>query len=470
MKLKPVVASLFVLGLVSGSALATGKQTLVQQAVVDNNSVTSPVCTDNWFNRISIGGIGSVVGTYGNTDPAGTLFPTAHSTDLYVNNFNILANAVINSWTKATLNLAYIGYPSHVFVPSFYHSDWNFDLRKRPILSIDIDWMARRSTDNKIKADEAYLTFAKLDKYPVYFKIGKQYIPFGTYSNPYNFVLTPMTQMLSQTNQTAAVLGLATDFGLYANVYAFRGNSQPSSASGGMIRNYGAQLGFYDNLSRFGVSDAHYNLNVGAIRAIQDGDYWTKTDFMSEFFHYSDPVAGISLHGDLSWQAFDLSANYVQALKDVQGLPDMPGWLNKFAFIHSIFPIVPTPDQIRNGIINAIYGKDSNRKIWAADVNAGYAFNVWDHNSRIGLSYQFGGNGQFLADTFHVGFPKTRIQADYKVNLLKNVDFDVAVAHNRSYDYRNTNFQIGNIFGFNSGLPNGTETSNVVAGTLSFQF
>jgi hypothetical protein len=435
MKLKPVVASLFVLGLVSGSAFAAGNQKPVQQAIVDGNSVISPVCSDNWFNRISIGGIGTFQAAWGNTDFPGSLMPTPHSTDLYVNNFNLLMNAVLNSWTKATLNLAYIGYP-----------DYDYDYTGKEGVSHPLDsWYAERWQSNRIIADEAYVTFSNFNKTPFYFQVGKKYIPFGVYSDPYNFILTPMTQQMTQNNQTAAVLGFATDFGFYGNVYAFRGNSQPDDADSGFIRNFGAELGYYGSLGQFDIKDAHYNLNVGIIRAIQDGDYWLKLQpyFMSysgrSYFENSDPIAGLSVHGDLTWKQLSVYANFVTVLKNVVPSDDL-------SFFHISDP-------------------NYNSKIWAADVNADYAFDTWCHRSKVGLSYQFTGNGQVVGSAGIVTFPKTRIQADYKVNLLKNVDFDVAVAHNTSFDYLHYSFTDHVMYS-----PVGSETSNVVVGKLSIQF
>jgi hypothetical protein len=468
MKLKPVVASLFVLGLISGPALAkaTGDH-YVQQAVVEQNAVTSPVCTDNWFNRISIGGIADFVADWGNSDPAGSLFPTNHSTDLFVNNFNILANADINCWTKATLNLAYIGFPKYFYTPSIYRSSYSTG----GVTNIDIQWDAHRQQTNRFVADEAYVTFSNFERTPFYAQVGKKYLNFVDIANPYNFVLTPMTQLLGQNNQTAALVGVATDFGLYANAYAFRGKTQPSDADAGNIRNFGAKIGYYDDLSKLGIGCAHYNLNVGWIRAMQDGDFWQKGQVMSDFLMFSDPIGGLSAHGDLNWRQFDVSANFVTALNSVKLRPNIPGWLDQLTNNQASL----YADQL----VNWWFG-DHNTKIWAADINADYVFKTCDRDSKIGLSYQFTGNGQFLGDTYHVFFPKTRVEADYKVNILRNTDFTLSVAHNISYDFPDLlakiqnnpiqKFVIPSNLVINTGLPKGKETSNVVLGQLSIQF
>ncbi|HBS52249.1 MAG TPA: hypothetical protein DEA62_04645, partial [Coxiellaceae bacterium] len=111
MKLKPVVASLVMLGLM---APAFAKSSMAsQQAVIDQNAVTSPVCSEGWFNRITVGGLGSVVGLFGNHDPAGMYTDIGSSTDLYVNNVNLLVNANLSCWSKATVNLAYFGSPDY---------------------------------------------------------------------------------------------------------------------------------------------------------------------------------------------------------------------------------------------------------------------------------------------------------------------------------------------------------------------
>lgn len=114
MKLKPIVASLFMLGLVTspfamGKAVAGTVDTRVAQAIVDQNSVSVPVSSANWLDRISIAGMGNVVGIWGNHDFPGSFTELSTSTDLYVNNLNLFVNADLNSWTKVNVNLFYDG-------------------------------------------------------------------------------------------------------------------------------------------------------------------------------------------------------------------------------------------------------------------------------------------------------------------------------------------------------------------------
>ena len=65
MKLKPVVASLMMLGLMAPAAFAK-VSLLSQKAVIDQNSPVMPLCATNWSNRVQVGGKGSIVGLFGN--------------------------------------------------------------------------------------------------------------------------------------------------------------------------------------------------------------------------------------------------------------------------------------------------------------------------------------------------------------------------------------------------------------------
>src|SRR3990172_9133990 len=158
MKLKPVVASLVMLGLM---APAFAKSSVAsQQAVIDQNAVLSPVCSDGWFNRITVGGLGSIVGLYGNHDPAGMYTDIGSSTDLYINNVNLLVNANLSSWSKATVNLAYFGAPNYWEKMEEDRSSSNNPNTKSTKPG------AMRNIDHRVAVDEAYVTIGNLAKYP----------------------------------------------------------------------------------------------------------------------------------------------------------------------------------------------------------------------------------------------------------------------------------------------------------------
>lgn len=393
MKLKPVVASLVMLGLMSPVLAKNGAA--AQQAVIDQNSVTSQVCTDGWFNRIKVGGIGSVVGIYGDQDQPGTFGTrldsenkfedTGPAADLYVNNFNLLLNADLSSWSKATLNLAYSGAPQ---------------------LTAEVN-ENKRSIDHRIFADELYVTIADFAKYPFYLTIGKKYVPFGDYKDAYTpkQIMSP-AQMFSQINAVTAVAGAATDFGFYGSVFAFRGQKvENNDEYSGKINNFGAKLGYQGDLAVLNAPSVKVNFAAGYLDNIKDIDLISEA---SKQEWKDQTVAGkkvnaVSLHGDFAYKAFTMYADWVSALKDLNS-----------------------------------DNKDS--KFWGANVNGAYAFKTLNRDSSLGAGFQWSGNATSLTESNFKGIyttlPKWRLVTNYKINLFKNTDLDFTYAHGKSYDLK----------------------------------
>lgn len=430
MKLKPVVASLVMLGLMT-PAFAKSSLT-AQQAIIDSNSVISPVCSEGWFNRVSVGGVGSVVGITGNHDPAGTFTYLNNGSDIYVNDFSLLVNANLSSWSKATFNLAYLGAP----VP------WN-QIGQVVAPSSGAPFQASyRYIKHSIVADEAYVQIGKLSEYPFFFVFGKKYIPFGEYTDPHTpYQIMSPVQALTQANAVTAIAGLTTNFGLYGSVYAFRGNTYPLNSQVGVIRNFGGKIGYYDNLEQLNVPGAHVNVNLSYLNNLWDTDvfspntepqwtwyetggnttglnvknnhpvlaYATLNNSTGKSEYSIDPIGGIALHGDFAYKAFTLSANFASAIKKM---------------------VLPTYSE-----------KAESSRFWAADVGATYSFKTLERNSNLGAGIQWTGNGSWFGDNA-LGLtdwvriiPKWRLLGEYKINLFKNTDLGLVVAHSKSYDF-----------------------------------
>ncbi len=391
MKLKPVVASLALLGLMTP---VFAKSTLLsQQAVIDQNSAVAPLCEKNWFERISVGGMGSVVGLFGDRDPVGTFASDKHGSDLYVNNLNLLVDAKLSSWSKATVNLAYLGHPI---------------LWKQSENLGDRNWVK-----HSIVADEAYVTIGDLAKYPFYMVVGKKYVPFGDYSDPYAplQIMSP-AQMLSEINAPTVIAGVSSDFGMYASIFALKGEYNPAG-SANAIRNFGAKIGYYDNLDQFNTPNTHVNFAVSYINNLLDSRVFTAnaipewesrsdTKKIGLTGYNKDSVRGLSVHGDLAYKAFSMSANWVGALKNMKE------------------------------------GSGDNSKFWGADVNLDYSFKTLDHNSHLGATVQWSGNGKWFSAVPVTDFaniiPEWRLMGEYKVNLFKNTDLNLVVAHSKNYE------------------------------------
>lgn len=423
MKLKPVVASVVMLGLM---APAFAKSSMAsRQAVLDQNSVISPACSKGWFNRIMVSGKGSVVGALGSHSPVGMFQVNNSSTDLYVNDFTVILDAQLSAWSKATLNLTYFG------APSPFHKIHEHD-------SYDMG-VGNRRINHSIVADEAYVTIGNMARNPFYFVAGKKYVPFGDYVDPHvPYGIMSPTQMLSQTNAPTAILGVSSDFGMYASIFALSGDTGPTGNESVAIniRNFGAKLGYYDNLSQFKSPRTHVNFAISYMNNLWDTQVFSpvldprhesfsvigtgattpyqKVNHPANYRNQIEPVGGVSLHGDLAYKDFSVFANYVTAISDM--LDDK-----------SVFVVDP---------------KQNRSRFWAADVGADYSFKTWSKNSSLGLGVQFTGNGAWMADENTYGttdwariVPRWRLLAEYKINLLKNTDLILTATHGKSYDF-----------------------------------
>jgi hypothetical protein len=419
MKLKPVVASLVVLGVMSPVFADPGKAVSYQQSIIDQNSIVNTVCTEKWFNRVTLGGRGSVIGIYGDTNLPGSFVKTlGGSSDIYVNDAILLVGADLSSWAKFNFNLGYTGAPSFARM----YAD-----------SSKIEHSAYYTSHN-VYVDEAYVNFADFSKLPLYLKVGKSYLPFGEYNDPYvPWQIESPAQMLSQANGPAAILGIASDFGLYASVFAFKGMSSPYDAAkanqiaSSKIRNWGAKMGYKGNLGVFESPNTNYNINVSYLRNVWDTDFFMPdyTSSTSASLPPRDEVGAIAAHIDLAYQQFSMYADWVGVVKN---LADSYYWYSSTG-----------------------YYKDSyvkNSKFWGANVNAAYAFETLNHDSSFGAGVQFSGNGQWFADnnitfgssaasdagTYKYVIPKWRILAEYKINLCKYTDLGLVYSHGKSYE------------------------------------
>ncbi|CAL7959499.1 conserved exported hypothetical protein [Gammaproteobacteria bacterium] len=425
MKLKPVVASLIMLGLMAPAfAMDKAKDVLAQQAVLDQNSPVNKVCSEGWFNRVTVGGMANVVGIMGNHDLPGAFTTTGSGSDLYVNNANLLVDAALSKWSKASLNLAYLGAPTAFNMIS------------------DGATLNNYTVNHQVYVDEVYVTFADFAKYPAYAKIGKTYVPFGEYNDPYVlWQIESPAQMISQANGPTAIVGVASDFGFYASVFALKGDTYPQGSTTNNIRNFGAKIGYKDNLAHFASPDTSVNLNVSYLRNMWDSVFFTtNTSSPSGLTGGNanaparDPVGALAVHFDMSYKSLSVYADWAGALKNMAS-----------TYYTNV-----------GDAATLTYANSS--RFWGANVNAAYAFETLDHDSSLAAGVQFSGNGQWFNTStagasvnpnvngvsynanangglFDYIIPKWRAIGEYKVNLVKHTDLSLVYAYSKSYDF-----------------------------------
>jgi len=418
MKLKPIVASMFLLGLVSGTAFAatttttttTTTQTQLDamkakiakmEAVLDQNQGGTGLRTSSdWASKIAVSGLIDVDAIYSNRTPGNrtndlgvttfSRYNDQQSSDLNLGNAFLFVDSQINDWTKAhaALDLTY---------------DHEFGIENRSSLVL-------RDAHGPL-LDEAYIKIANFTESPFYAKLGRQYIPFGDYD--IYAVVPTLTQLLSESRKTAATVGMVDPSGFNGSLYTFRGINRVNRGPEGQntstrIENFGVNLGFANAIDNMG-----YKLGIGYLDNMADVNYIANTSLGSHTFGsaagYTDRVNAISVNAGMNNGPFDASINYVAALKS----------FNKAD----------------------LYFKNPNddAKPWAAAVNVGYSFPIVNnHPSRVSLGYQQSGEaaniGVIGGGLATGGMPEKRYQLDYKFEVSPNTDVTFVLLHDRDYD------------------------------------
>jgi hypothetical protein len=332
---------------------------------------------------------------FASTPPNVLTLPTSdRASDLLLNNANLFVDARVNNWVTANMSVVY---SSLAGIPGSTgpYSVPNSLLVYHPL--------------NRTAIDTAYATIGNFQASPIYFRVGKEYIPFGAY-DPYGFVTQENpTQLLTEINATAAQLGFIVPNGLYGSLYTFAG--KPMISNGGStrrIQNGGADLGW-----GFKWFNSKFNINAGYIANVAD------SNFLSSYYLNSivegtiapglpnKKVPAWNFNADVTFGPFDANGHYVETTRNLQS----PFFLSGRSA--SNFPILTAPYEL---------GKPS---LWGLE--AGLTFPVMAHQSRAAIGYQ---------QTTHLAtfLPQRRIYADYMVNFAKWFDLGIAIFQDRDYD------------------------------------
>ncbi|CAM4448058.1 MAG: hypothetical protein LEGION0398_MBIBDBAK_00695 [Legionellaceae bacterium] len=399
MTLKPIVASLFLLGLASSPAFAAtqsnaGAQAQLDamkdkiakmEAVLQQNQSGGFQQSNDWFNRITLSGELNADGLLSN----GSMITDSghYSNDLNINNANLYVDFVASNWTKGHVALAY----QHR-APAFSRVGYN--------------------GADKFGIDEGYVTIGNFAKTPFFLMAGKQYINFGNY-NRFPMVAS-LPQLLEETSGIAARVGFVDASGFNASASIFRGNVNdynPTEYTGltqhTRTNNFAVNVGFANQTDNMG-----YRVGASYLRNMADVNYVSQTLTLDTMGN-TDKVGAVNAYASLNSGPFDASVNYVTALQKFN-VTDIPYVEN---------------DQI------------TGAKPSAWSVEAGYSFMTLGHQSRIGAGYEGSKQASFIGrgftNNFVGGMPKSRYEANYTVNISKYTDFGFQVNYDRDYKEAN---------------------------------
>ena len=328
-----------------------------------------------------------------------TIPTSGRASDLLLNNANLFVDARVNNWVTANMSVVYTS------LAGLAGSTGPYNIANSLFVYHPL---------NRTAIDTAYATIGNFQASPIYFRVGKEYIPFGAY-DPYGFVTQENpTQLFTEITATAAQLGFIAPGGLYGSLYTFAGN--PKISDGGStrrIQNGGADLGW-----GWRWFNSKFNFNAGYIANIAD------SNFLSSYY-LNQLVEGTTLPGlpnekvpawnvnaDVTFGPFDANGHYIQTTRSLANPVFLSG--NSSTIFGNLAPVLTNPP--------AQLGKPT---VWGLE--AGLTFPVAAHQSRVAIGYQ---------KTTHLAtfLPQRRIYADYMVNLAKWFDLGIAIFQDRDYN------------------------------------
>jgi hypothetical protein len=341
----------------------------------------------DWFNRISIAGGLNTDLHWGNRSMG---YMGENIARISVNDFYLNTTANVNDWVKAFGSL------------SFNNASGQFANAANPttgtgLLTQTIPMPGQYSTAYPpgFNVEQAYLTFANYDEYPVFFQIGKQFTDFGRYQiHPLEYTLA---QVLSESLQTSAKLGFITQSGFHGDIYSFDNPvRQVSNTHTKPV--YGAALG-YDQIN----DQLGFDVGVGYMSQMTGVNAVANSVFNGTYTH---TVGAVNVYGDVNSGPFSIGARYTSAIQHFS----------------------PADLSTQLGIYN---GTVSGARPWAADITAGYGFNGWNHNQNVYVGYQTSNNAVNLF------IPKNRWLVGYGIEAWKYTDLGLEVGHDTAYSSGN---------------------------------
>lgn len=442
MKLKTLVGSLVMAGVVSTSVYAAPKATSTSaqisslnqriqklEAIINrnqDNAANNPAALSNpnWFQNVVISGefeptfnwsnrsfqysklTSSTVRSNG-SGSSSAFIRNAAPTQAYLNAAELYLDAQVNSMTDLHTALDYD------YDPSVYGTGTSSSF-----------------TPNKQSMffSEADVRFSNLAKSGLYSVIGKQYFNFGSYQH--DTLTTPFTEMLSKTNAIGATVGYLTNNGFNADGYLLDGamslrNSYAQTSNNMYVasprfQTWGASAGYNMQNQRFGI-----NAQVDFLSNMAQTIYLSHTmvennatgsDITNTYY---STVPAVSAHLGLTSGAFGLMFDYVTALK-------------RFA----------------NTDLTTNYAAGSTA-IGAkpAATNAQFNYNnmMMGHANTMYVGHQTSSDSEAIYGQDMGGYyiPQSRFDIGDKYTIAQNVLVNLEYDHDQDYDHQATDTNAG---------------------------
>ena len=459
MNFKPVVASLFALGLVCSPVWAADEakeqnkhhqkhherhharhhehhgaraehrlsgEYSAQERFIDTNAARSPVAAFDWVNRFHLSGMINVDGKYSSRAPLGTASGfriNENASDINVNNANLFVDVDVNRLVSGHIGVAYVSDSVNLL-------DWDVNTNFNGTAFTDSVRSDKGAVwaNGRLSVDEAYITIRDFSQSPIFFRAGKMYVPFGDNSDIYPITYS-LSQLLSQTRGTAAQAGWVSNYGLYGSIYALTGaessfklarhvrpiifpNDGSPFESYTVLNNWGANLGYCA-----GFDDVRYHVSASYIKDIRDSEFLSSIQDLVKFTFFEDgghrgmgfrfrQDAGVALHGDATYGPVNLTANYVTALHSLLSRHDH--------------------DTRQEGDDHHHHRHHDSTHISAGDITGTYNVNFWGYNTGFSLGYQRSWEAAPV-------LPEWRVQGDIGVCILPHTTLTLEYHYDRDY-------------------------------------
>lgn len=234
-----------------------------------------------------------------------------------------------------------------------------------------------------VDVDEAYIFLGNTEEFPLFFQIGKLYLPFGNFES--HMISDPLTLNLGESRESAAILGAEYN-GFHATTYAFNGDINEIGKDD-EIKCFGINTGYVFANDNFSI-----DVGMGWINNLADSE--TLKDSLPN--EIEDYVGGITAHAIFSWQGLQLIGECLGAIDDF------------------------TVSELE------FKGKGAEPEAW--NIELGYTFAISSHETLFAIAYQ--GTDEALA----LELPKERYMGSFGIGLIDGLSLAVEYAHDKDYD------------------------------------
>jgi len=238
-----------------------------------------------------------------------------------------------------------------------------------------------------VDIDEAYILIGNTEKFPLYIRAGKQYLPLGEFDT--NMISDPLTLELAEINESALSLGFEKN-GFFLEGSIFNGDVDKED-------NVNDDLNHLDEFSIYGGYSGEFNgvsftAWGGYLNNIADSD--TISDTVPNTI--DDYIDALCANLAIDFQDITIYASYAGAV-----------------------------ESFKKGELDF---KNHGAKPRAWNIEAGYTMNLFNYDTTFAVGYQG------TDEAVDLEMPKSRYIGSITVSLLENLSLAIEYAYDKDYD------------------------------------